>query len=44
MIFQNFDGSILIINKSDCKNDYIYYKKIYDIIKSMSSVSKDSIK
>ena len=39
MIFQNVDGSLIIINKSECKNDYIYYKKIYDIIKNLTKAT-----
>lgn len=39
MIFQKMDGSLIIINKCDYKNDYIYYKKIYDLIKEYKVVS-----
>lgn len=30
------DGSIIIINMYDCKNEYIYYTKIYNIISQMT--------
>jgi hypothetical protein len=32
MIFQMEDGTILVINKCDFKNDDLYYKKIYEIM------------
>jgi len=32
MIHQQLNGIILIINKCDCKNDYIYYSQIYEIM------------
>jgi hypothetical protein len=35
MIFQNKDGSLIIINRCDYKNDYIYYNTIYELIKQM---------
>jgi hypothetical protein len=32
MIFCQSNGNILIINKCDYKNDYIYYTQIYEIM------------
>jgi hypothetical protein len=40
MIFQTEYGSLIIINKCDYKNDYIYYKKIYDFMKEINNASK----
>ena len=31
MIMRDVDGSIHIINRADCKNDIVYYEKIYKI-------------
>ena len=30
MIYRNQDGLLVEINRLDCKNDHIYYKKIID--------------
>lgn len=38
MIFQNINGTIIIINKYDFKNDNLYYKQIYDMIKNITKV------
>ena len=40
MIFQTECGSLIIINKCDYKNDYIYYKKIYELMKKINDASK----
>jgi hypothetical protein len=32
MIFRDSDGTILIINKCDFKNDSIYYTQIYELM------------
>jgi len=37
MIFQTANGSLIIINKCDYKNDYIYYKKIYDLMNEIKN-------
>lgn len=37
MIFQTTNGSLIIINKCDYKNDCIYYKKIYDLMKEIKN-------
>lgn len=37
MIFQSANGSLIIINKCDYKNDSIYYKKIYDLMKDIQN-------
>jgi hypothetical protein len=39
MIFQNINGSIIIINKYDFKNDNLYYKQIYDMIKNITNTN-----
>jgi hypothetical protein len=39
MIFQNTNGSIIIINKYDFKNDNLYYKQIYDMIKNITNTN-----
>jgi hypothetical protein len=31
MLIRDADGNIHIINRSDCKNDMVYYEKIYNI-------------
>lgn len=31
MLIRDVDGNIHIINRSDCKNDMVYYEKIYNI-------------
>jgi hypothetical protein len=31
MLIRDVDGNIHIINRSDCKNDTVYYEKIYNI-------------
>jgi hypothetical protein len=31
MIMRDVDGNIHIINRTDCKNDIVYYEKIYKI-------------
>lgn len=31
MIFRDTNGNIHIINRADCKNDTVYYEKIYNI-------------
>ena len=37
MIFQTECGSLIIINKCDYKNDCIYYKKIYELMKDIKN-------
>jgi len=36
MFFLQKDGTVIIINKYDCKNDDIYYKKIYELVLQMT--------
>jgi len=31
MIIRDINGNIRIINRTDCKNDTVYYEKIYNI-------------
>jgi len=31
MIIRDVDGNLHIINRNDCKNDSVYYQKIYKI-------------
>ena len=31
MLIRDADGNIHIINRPDCKNDTVYYEKIYNI-------------
>lgn len=31
MIFRDVNGNIHIINRADCKNDTVYYEKIYNL-------------
>ena len=31
MLIRDADGNIHNINRSDCKNDMVYYEKIYNI-------------
>ena len=31
MLIRDADGNIHIIKRSDCKNDTVYYEKIYNI-------------
>ena len=31
MLIRDVDGNIHVINRSDCKNDTVYYEKIYNI-------------
>jgi hypothetical protein len=31
MLIRDVDGNIHIINRADCKNDTVYYQKIYNL-------------
>jgi hypothetical protein len=39
MIFRKHDGTLVIINKSDYKNDEVYYNKIIKIKTATSSLN-----
>lgn len=43
MIIRDANGNLHIINRSDCKNDTVYYQKIYNIKKSFTSKFKSLI-
>lgn len=44
MIIRNKDGEIEIVERKKCKNDVIYYKKIYDIVTPKACIIKPSLK
>lgn len=44
MIIRNKDGEIEIVERKNCKNDIIYYKKIYDIVTPKALTIKPSLK
>jgi len=31
MLIRDADGNLHVINRSDCKNDIVYYQKIYNL-------------
>ena len=43
MLIRDADGNIHIINRSDCKNDMVYYEKIYNIKMSYTKKYKSII-
>jgi hypothetical protein len=48
MLFRTSDGNIKEINRFDCNNDFIYYKKVMDVkkdfLKNSNTVEKEKDK
>jgi len=42
MLFRKEDGTLIEINKNECKNDFIYYKKIMNAKCSNNNLLKES--
>ena len=42
MLFRKEDGALIEINKNECKNDVIYYKKIMNAKCSNNNLLKES--
>jgi hypothetical protein len=40
MIMRDVNGNLHIINRSDCKNDTVYYQKIFNIKKGYNTKFK----
>ncbi len=43
MIMRDANGNLHIINRSDCKNDTVYYQKIFNIKKTFITKFKTII-
>jgi hypothetical protein len=43
MMIRDINGNIHIINRADCKNDTVYYEKIYNIKMGFTKWNKYSV-
>jgi hypothetical protein len=43
MIMRDANGNLHIINRSDCKNDNVYYQKLFNIKKGFTSKFKSVV-
>jgi len=44
MLFRDFDGNLIQLNRYDFKNDKLYYKKIMEIKQQSTKSNKDTNK
>jgi hypothetical protein len=42
MLFRSYEGKLVELNRYDCKNDHIYYKKILHFKKIINKNPKES--